>query len=153
MKGNATEGAVLNAFLARDFGVLVPFGDGHSFDLVVHLGDCDFLRVQCKTARPVDGCIGFNSRSTDHGRGPGTYAGLADMFGVYFPPLGSVYLVPVAEVSGFSVQLRLKPTLNNQKRRVRLAADYSIERWTKDELRDICRSVPSNSRERTLQVA
>jgi hypothetical protein len=153
MKGNATEGAVLNAFLVRGFGVLVPFGDGHPVDLVVHLGGRDFLRVQCKTARLVDGCIGFNSRSTDHGRGPGTYAGLADMFGVYFPPLGSVYLVPVAEVSGFSVQLRVKPALNNQKRRVRMAADYTVECWTDELLRDLCRPVPSNNEEWTLRVA
>ena len=134
VKGNATEGAVLNAFVAQGLGVLVPFGDGHPFDLVVSLGDCDFLRVQCKTARLVDGCIGFNSRSTDHGRGPGRYAGLADVFGVYFPPSGAVYLVPVAEVSGLSVQLRLKPALNNQRRRVRMAAEYAIERWTLDSL-------------------
>jgi hypothetical protein len=153
MKGNATEGAVLNAFVSRGFGALVPFGDGHPFDLAVHLGDRDFLRIHCKTARLVDRCIGFNSRSTDHGRGPGTYAGLADAFGVYFPPLGSVYLVPVAEVAGLSVQLRLTPARNNQQRRVRMATDYSIERWTEDMLRDVCRSAPLIDRKRSLQLA
>jgi hypothetical protein len=152
MKGNATEGAVLNAFVARGFGMLVPFGDGHPFDLVVSLGDRDFLRVQCKTARLVDGCVGFDSRSTDHGRGPGHYAGLADVFGVHFPLSGVVYLIPVAEVSGLSVQLRLKPALNNQRRRVRMAAEYAIERWTLDSLRELCRAIP-NDQERALQVA
>lgn len=153
MKGNATEGAVLTAFVARGFGVLVPFGDGHPFDLAVSLGGRDFLRVQCKTARLVDGCVGFNSRSTDHGRGPGRYGGLADVFGVYFPPSSAVYLVPVAEVSGFSVQLRLKPALNNQRRRVRMAAEYAIERWTMDSLRGLCGGAAPNDRERALQVA
>jgi hypothetical protein len=153
MKGNATEGAVLTAFVALGFGVLVPFGDGHPFDLVVSLGDRDFLRVQCKTGRLVDGCVGFNSRSTDHGRGPGRYAGLADAFGVYFPPSNAVYLVPVAEVSGFSVQLRLKPALNNQRKRVRMAGEYVIERWTVDSLRELCGRATPNDRERALQVA
>jgi hypothetical protein len=123
------------------------------FDLVVSLGDRDFLRVQCKTARLVDGCVGFNSRSTDHGRGPGRYAGLADVFGAYLPPSNAIYLVPVAEVLGLSVQLRLKPALNNQRKRVRMAAEYAIERWTVDSLRELCRRAVPSDRERALQVA
>jgi PD-(D/E)XK endonuclease len=152
-KGNASEAAILNAFVERGFCVLVPFGDGHPFDLVVHLGAGDFLRVQCKTARLVDGCVGFNSRSTDHGRGPGRYDGLADVFGIYFPPLASIYVLPVAEISGLAVQLRLKPALNNQRKRVRMAADYLIERWTAESLRAICRAESPAARERALRVA
>jgi hypothetical protein len=118
----------------RGFHVLVPFGDGHPYDLVVHLQGTVFLRVQCKTAWPNRGCLLFNARSTDHGRGPQSYLGIADIFGVYFPPNRSVYLVPIDAVADFEGRLRLEPPLNNQKRRVRLAADYEIERWTADAL-------------------
>jgi PD-(D/E)XK endonuclease len=126
-KGNAAEAAVLNAFVERDLGVLLPFGEGQPYDLVVHLPTDEFLRIQCKTARPSGGCLEFNSRTTDHGRGRLPYTGLADIFGVYFPPLQSVYLVPVSEITGFAARLRLEPARNNQRRHVRFAIDYIFD--------------------------
>jgi PD-(D/E)XK endonuclease len=55
--------------------------------------------VQCKTGWEIGGCIAFNRRSTDHGRGRQPYLGRADLFAVYFPADGTIYLVPVAEAS------------------------------------------------------
>src|SRR6059058_6236090 len=69
-RGDAAEAAVLYAFVKRNLNVLVPFGDGQPYDLVVDLTGGKFLRVQCKTAWPDDGCMRFNCRATDHGRGP-----------------------------------------------------------------------------------
>ena len=134
LKGNTTEAAVLTALVKRDFAVLLPFGEGHPYDLVVHLTADSFLRVQCKTARYLKDCVIFNSTSTDHGRGRGNYLGLADIFGVYSPRTGAVYLVPVGDVPSFEGRLRVEPTRNNQQRRVRSAADYEIDRWTVDDL-------------------
>jgi hypothetical protein len=134
------EAALLNAFVERGLCVLVPFGEGQPYDLVVHLPTNDFLRVQCKTARAIEGCLEFNSRTTDHGRGRLLYLGLADMFGVYFTPTQAVYLVPVSDISTFFVRLRLTPTLNNQRRGVRLAADYEFDRWTVEALGDVARA-------------
>jgi hypothetical protein len=134
LKGNTTEAAVLGALVRRDLAVLLPFGEGHPYDLVVQIG-CDvFLRVQCKTARVVNGCVVFNSRSTDHGRGQGTYVGLADVFGVYCPRTEAVYLVPVRDAPTSVVHLRIRPTRNNQRSRVRHARDYEIGRWTVEAL-------------------
>jgi PD-(D/E)XK endonuclease len=121
----------------RGFQVLIPFGEGHPYDLVVHLGGGDFLRVQCKTGWPKQSCIIFNSSSTDHGRGPQPYVGLADIFGVYFPPTHSVYLVPIEAVARFEGRLRLEPSLNNQRVGVRYALDYEIDRWSPEALRKI----------------
>jgi PD-(D/E)XK endonuclease len=137
LKGNATEAAVLQAFVVRGFDVLVPFGEGQPYDLVIHLAERGFLRVQCKTARPVNGCLVFNSRGTDHGRGRQPYLGLADVFGVFFPPRDAVYLIPVDGASGFCGRLRLEPARNNQKRGIRFAADYEIDRWTPASLRGL----------------
>jgi hypothetical protein len=136
-RGNATEAAVLSALVQRGFRVMVPFGDGHPFDMAVQLAGTTFLRVQCKTAWPSGGCLVFNCRSTDHGRGPQSYKGLADIFGVFFPPKQSVYLVPIDGVANFEGRLRLDPTLNNQRRRVRMAADFELDRWTPDALREV----------------
>jgi hypothetical protein len=135
--GNTAEAVVLSALVRRGFHVLVPFGEGHPYDLAIHLGTTSILRVQCKTAWPSGGCLIFNSRSTDHGGGPQSYLGLADIFGIYFPVNQAVYLVPIDAVASFKGRLRLEPPLNNQKRRVRLAADFEIDRWTPELLRGI----------------
>jgi hypothetical protein len=135
--GNATEAEVLSALTRRDFQVLLPFGEGHPYDLVVHLGGTTFVRVQCKTAWPSRGCLIFNSRSTDHGSGPQSYVGLADIFGVYFPPTRAVYLVPIRAVANFKGRLRLEPALNNQKRGERFAENFEIDRWSKESLRQV----------------
>jgi PD-(D/E)XK endonuclease len=134
LKGNTTEAAVLRALVERDFAVLVPFGEGHPYDLVVHLAGRSFARVQCKTGRVKNGYLLFNSRSTDHGRGPGTYLGLADLFGVYCQPIGAVYLVPVRDVPVGAPHLRLEPTRNNQRSRVRYAADYDVDQLAVEDL-------------------
>ena len=131
-KGMVGEAGVLNAFIQRGFEVLVPFGEGLPYDLVVPAGK-EFVRVQCKTAWASEGCLLFNAYATDHGRGPMAYHGRAELFGVYFPPEASVFLVPVGDVTQAG-RLRLEPTRNNQRRRIRWAADYAIDRWTAADL-------------------
>jgi hypothetical protein len=133
-RGNAAEAAVLNGLIDLGFEVLVPFGSGHPFDLAIYGPACGFLRIQCKRAWPVKGCLTFNSRTTDHGRGQQSYLGLADLFGVYFPPTDSVFLIPVEEIPGFAGRLRLEPTRNNQRKGIRLAADFEIRTWTDERL-------------------
>jgi PD-(D/E)XK nuclease superfamily protein len=135
-RGNEAEAKVLCALVERGFEVSVPFGSGQPYDLSVDLGGRDFLRVQCKRAWPVGGCLAFNCRSTDHGRGPQSYAGLADIFGVYFPPTSTVYLVPLDAIAESEGRLRLEPPLNNQRRKIRLAVEFEIDRWAPESLRD-----------------
>jgi hypothetical protein len=132
--GIATEAAVLAALVARNFDVLVPFGDGHPFDLAVQVAPGRFLRIQCKTAWSTTGCLTFNNRRTDHGRGRRSYLGLADVFGVHHRTSDAVYLVPLNAVAASQGRLRLEPTLNNQRRGIRMAADFEIDRWTTERL-------------------
>jgi PD-(D/E)XK endonuclease len=139
MKGNAAEAAVLDAFVQQGFDVLVPFGEGQPYDLVVHLPGDAFLRVQCKNARWDRGCVVFNSRTTDHGRGRLSYRGLADVFGVFDAQTLSVYVVPVREITGFEGRLRVRPTRNNQRLRVRQASKYEIEHWSAEGLAAVAR--------------
>jgi hypothetical protein len=127
-RGNAAEAAVLQAFVRRGYDGFTPFGGGHSFDLAVHLGGPDFLRVQCKAAWRRGGCLLFNTRSTDHGRGPQSYRGLADVFGVSFAE--AVYVVPIDGVAEFEGRLRIDPPLNNQRKGVRMATEFEIGGWS-----------------------
>jgi hypothetical protein len=145
-KGNACESAVLNAFVERGYDVLIPFAEGQPYDLVVHLPTGEFLRVQCKAAREHPGCVVFNSRMTDHGRGRLSYAGLADIFGVYAPSTGSVYLMPITDITGFEGRLRLRATRNNQRRGVRYAKDFEFRRWTPDALRKLAADAEQTQR-------
>jgi PD-(D/E)XK endonuclease len=130
----------LAALIDRDYRVLIPFGEGHAFDLAVYFDDATWLRIQCKTARPQRGCLVFNPHTTDHGRGRLSYVGLADIFGVYFPPRRSVYLVPIDAVTNFSGRLRLDPPRNNQRKGIRFAAEFEIDRWSPDSLRALVQS-------------
>jgi hypothetical protein len=132
-RGNEAEARVLLALVERDIPVLIPFGEGQPYDLVIDL-ECGFLRVQCKCSRFYRGCVLFNSCSTDHGLGRRDYRGLADLFGVYFPPAGEVFLVPVDEAATRATSLRLMPTRNCQQVGVRMADDYAVERWTREAL-------------------
>jgi hypothetical protein len=115
---------VLAALCWRGVHVLVPFGEGHAYDLVVDLAEAGFLKIQCKTAWPQGGCLIFNALSTDHGRGPQSYVGQADLFGVYFPPTQAVYLVPIRAVAETEGRLRLEPTRNNRKQGIRMAEGF-----------------------------
>ena len=95
-----------------------------------------FLRVQCKTAWLSSGCLLFNAYATDHGRGQQSYKGRADLFGVYLPNTQAVYLIPVDQVPS-AARLRLEPTRNRQRARVRFAADFEFAQWTRDDLRRV----------------
>ena len=128
-RGDATEAAVLNAFVQLDWHVFVPWRHDLPYDLVVSPGGDRFFRVQCTSGRERGGCLEFNSRSTDHGSGPRDYRGLADVFAVWCPTLDEVFIVPVEAAARRLTSLRLRPALNNQVRRTRLAEDYAIERW------------------------
>ena len=74
---------------------------------------------------------------TDHGRGPRSYDGHAELFGVYFRPSAAVYLLPIDAVAATEGRLRLEPTRNNQKLGIRFAADYEIDRWSIESLRGL----------------
>jgi len=128
-RGNAAEAAVLKALTGAGLGVFVPFGDGLPFDLVAVMSDGGLRRVQVKSGRVRNGCVEFNSSSTDHGRGQQPYRGRADLFAVHVESLDRVFIVPVDDCASYRGYLRLVAPRNNQKRRVRLADDYTFEAW------------------------
>ena len=107
--------------------VLIPFGNGRRYDMVVDDGG-KFLRIQCKTGWIRAGRIDFNAASSHSHRGGGTrpYRGEAEYFGVYCPKNTKVYLVPVEAVGSRLGSLRLEPAKNNQQKGVRLAEQYEM---------------------------
>ena len=132
-RGKANEAAVLHAFIEAGWDVWTPFGEGGAYDLLAGWED-QFLRVQCKSARVRDGCLVFNTHATDHGRGRETYEGRADVFGVSAPGLPNVYVVPIRAVAVSEGRLRLEPAANNQRKKIRPASAYAMERWEPEGL-------------------
>jgi hypothetical protein len=126
--GQRTEAIVIAELTRRGYRVLLPFGHNHRYDLVVDVGD-RFLRVQCKTARLVDGTVRFNTVSVRCNMNEivrRDYAGDIDVFAAYCPQNGRTYIVPVAEAAGGVATLRITPPANGQRKGVRWAAAYEL---------------------------
>ena len=140
-KGLVGHTAVLNALVVAGKEVLIPWGDHRRYDLayvqpegLIMNREPRIIRVQCKIARisPDGRYITFNPYSVVPGeKGRRSvkkgYEGDAEMFGVYSPDTGKVYLVPVSEVpSGGDVIVRLLKARNNQEKGIRWAKNYEL---------------------------
>lgn len=122
------------ALQTAGFAILEPFGENTRYDLVIEDGT-RLIKVQCKSGRLRGGTVRFPTCSCyGHHRHPDrvrrSYHGEADLFGVYCPETGAVYLVPVADCGHVQTTLRVTPAANNQSAGIRWAADYEVARVT-----------------------
>jgi hypothetical protein len=129
--GDRTTLAVMLALRDAGYVVSLPFGENARYDLVIDDGE-RLCRVQCKTGRLRMGTVVFATCSSyAHHPNPKIvqrdYHGQVDYFGVYCSETEGVYLIPIADVPAHrSACLRVLPTRNRQRRRIRWAADYEI---------------------------
>jgi hypothetical protein len=128
--GEKSEACIILALLRHDWPVLKPFGDSQRYDLVTERNG-QFLRIQCKTGRLVDGAVSFPTCSSYRHRGLGTkdYRGQADLFAVYCPDNEKTYIVPVDDVGTRTCRLRVLPSKNGQRDGVRPAQGYELARF------------------------
>jgi hypothetical protein len=131
-KGTLTESKILAAFVEAGYLVSLPFGDGHKYDLIIDNGQL-LQRVQCKTGRVRSGSLLFNACSFSGNAGTRRdYKDAAELFAVFNPESGHVYIVPVVEVGHTVACLRLNPTLSGQSKGIRWAADYQLRPLSED---------------------
>jgi hypothetical protein len=128
--GNISEALVMAAYANAGFWVSVPFGSGCAYDLIVDTGR-RLLKVQVKTGWQRKGCLTSKGQrrvrdSRYNGMRP-YREGEVDYVAVYFPPTGSIYVVPFG-VIGVDGLLRLMPSLNGQRKFIRWAADFTWEK-------------------------
>ncbi len=128
-RGDIAEAAILNALTAHGFLVYTPFGRFGPCDLIAETATGELVRIQVKSGWVKNGVVEFKSCSTDHGRGPGSYVGRADVFAVHVHSTGEQYIVPVVDAPANRTYLRLTPTANNQAAKVRYARDYRLPDW------------------------
>jgi hypothetical protein len=120
MQGNISQANILAALANRGYKVLLPFGEGFKYDLVVEI-DGKFYTVQCKTGRCKNGTVIFNTNSAGV-----SYRGAIDYFAVWCAELGKAYLVDVASVPSTIGTLRFEPAKNNQANLVKWALEYEL---------------------------
>jgi PD-(D/E)XK endonuclease len=123
--GNKTAGIVLAALLQAGYRPLLPFGDGHPYDIAID-DDGTLLRIQCKTGRLVRGAVYFPTSIWCRDKNWRPYRDDVDFFGVYCPDTNEVYLVPIGDVPDRGASLRIEPPRNNQVKGVRWARDYVL---------------------------
>ena len=130
-KGDRSVLAIMLALNEAGYDLLVPFGENTRYDLVIDDGS-QLSRVQCKTGRLRSGAVTFNVCSTyAHHPNPRVvrrdYHGQVDFFAVYCPDNRRAYLIPITELPlRKQGRLRVDPPRNNQRRRIRFAADFEI---------------------------
>jgi hypothetical protein len=118
-------GVVLSALLQAGHRPLLPFGDGHPYDLAFDQNG-ELRRVQCKTGRMMNGAVYFPTSIWCRDNKWRPYRDDVDYFGVYCPDTDAVYLVPITDVPDRGACLHVNPTKNNQAKGVRWAKDYVL---------------------------
>jgi hypothetical protein len=129
--GDQSTLAIMYGLRGAGYEVSLPFGENTRYDLVIDDG-ARLARVQCKTGRLRLGAVVFKT-SSSYGHHPNPrvlsrdYLGEVEFFAVFCPETRGVYLVPIADLPTRSAaSLRVEPTRNSQKRRIRHAAPYEI---------------------------
>ena len=124
--GAQAEAAITAALVGAGKRVYLPvFGSDGRSDLVME-DDVGLHRVQCKTSRFRHGAIVFRTCSNTN-QLPRDYLDQIDLFAVYSPERGEVYLVPVRDVETRAGYLRIDQPANGQRARIRWARDYLLE--------------------------
>jgi hypothetical protein len=128
-KGMIAESSVIAECAQLGVMVSLPIADAR-YDLILDVGG-RLLRVQCKWAATRGETIVIRCRTCRRGRDGlihGQYrAGEIDAIAAYCPDTGRCYLLPPElSIARTGVQLRLRPTKNNQAAGIRWAKDYEF---------------------------
>lgn len=141
--GNVSEFYACAAFAAVGYLVSKPLGDGYPYDMIADNGE-RLLRVQVKTGRLKNGVIICPMRSNNgrfyrksQPKGVHFYHGKADLFAIYCPEMGKVYVFEPHQWSATPL-LRVHPPLNNQTKGIRLASDYELQPLANPPLLGAC---------------
>jgi len=131
--GDRSTLAIITVLRELGYGVYLPFGENTRCDLILERGD-ELARVQCKSGRLRQGAVRFAVCSSyAHHPHPKVirrdYHGDVEYFAVYCRDTSAVYLVPIEDLPVIREgTLRVAPSRNNQRERIRFAADYEIGR-------------------------
>lgn len=117
--GDLSEISVIKRLLELGQTVCDVVGDNAAYDLVWDR-DGTLLRLQVKTGQLTRGgrTLVFSTIRSNRffGYGPYDYKGEADLFAVYSPELGKIFMVPVNDAAAHECSLRLEPPFSSASR-------------------------------------
>ncbi len=130
-KGAIAESAIIHAAIKLGIGVLRPVTEGERYDLLFDLRPA-LVRIQCKTAALRGSVLKipcYSARRSRNGFVKRYYTATEiDAIAAYCTDLDRCFYVPLAQLPGrSSLQLRIKPCLNNQRLGVNWADDFASE--------------------------
>ena len=131
-KGAIAESAIVHAAIKLGIGVLKPLTDGHRYDLVFDF-DGQLARIQCKWASFHGDVLvvrAYSCRRSRNGLIKRAYsAEHIDAVAAYCLALDRCFSFPIDWLEARTVlQLRLRPTRNNQQSGINWADDFAFER-------------------------
>ena len=122
-KGSIAELAVATRLMKEEWHVLIPYGENTRYDLVAER-DGKFVRIQVKYVTPKNGVLHVNCRSSNNWSILPYTAKEIDAIAIYESRTEAVYFVPIGSMRKSAMVLRLDPTRNRQKARVRFAKEF-----------------------------
>jgi hypothetical protein len=130
-KGAIAEACIAAAALKLGIDVYRPVAEGGRYDMIFDL-ESKLWRVQCKWAALRNNVLivrAYTFRRTRTGWKKTTYSrDEVDVIGAYSMDLDRCFLIPIDMVEQRpTIQLRIAPALNNQRRRINWADDFDFE--------------------------
>ena len=129
-KGDIAELMTAAELAKRGYIVSRPLTNGAPYDLLVDTDD-GIKRIQVKKANPFQNGslrIVLCSNKWHRGRTRVSYHGRVDYLIAVDTDRCKYYIFGGDDLKSDELRIRLRPTMNNQKTRVRLASDYEIDR-------------------------
>ncbi len=123
-KGSIAELAVATRLLKEGWHVLLPYGENTRYDLIAEQNG-RFVRIQVKYTTPKMGVLPVNCCSSNNWSVLQYTPAEIDVIAVYNSHDERIYFVPVTQLPKGHMKLRLDPPKNNQRVKVRYAAQFT----------------------------
>ena len=122
-KGKIAEMMISAKLMGLGWKVLFPLGENSRYDLVAEKGG-KFIRIQVKYVTPTKGLLDINCKSSNNWSILRYTPKEIDFIAAYDSVSHKIYFIPVSRLNASSMKLRIKPTKNNQQKRIKYAKDF-----------------------------
>ena len=131
--GNLGELKALAKFAEYSIPVYIPYGDTERIDLIADFnGKLNKIQVKStdKSANGVfEFCLRTTTKNTQISQSKYYTSDQVDYFVFYTKENDEVYIVSYEDCATTSVKLRLVPPANGQKTGIKMAADYTLDKF------------------------